>query len=319
MQRSIAFAVALASITACGARGDASDAGASAGSSSGAASQGETSSTAGDVDSSSGAQSIGSADGSGGTEGDVPLAIDFPADKVPYCVTEAETVHDYVVPGSGDGGAITCAHTAGSGGGVLPAGVSIDPDTCAVVGEPPADRYGTWAVIVKATQGDVEIWVPYCVTQGERPNGDASIEVVTADAADAALLPLHGTFAPDAPLALGGSGDPLFRIVDPARCGESCAYSYQFFASASPFDLEAEPFFITDTMIIVEDDPIGMSHGIELSGPPIADTAPDLVDRPWVFGLELDYCLAENAEDCDTTMRPETVARFRYSVVMSPE
>lgn len=302
MRRSNGLGLLLAAITACGARGEDGDESASA--SADTTAQSESSST--------------TDEGSAGTAGFVPLAIHFPADKVPYCITVGETVNDYVVPGTGDGGPITCAREGGLGGGTLPEGVALDPETCAIEGEPPADRFGTWAVIVKATQGETDVWVPYCVTRDQPPDGDASIEVITAEDPDAALHPLHRTFTADAPLTAGIGGDPLFRVVDPARCGDSCAYSYEFFASASPFVVDEGPF-IVDAMIVTDDgDPIGMSHGLELSGPPIGGTAPELAERPWVFALQLDYCLAADAADCDASP-PTVAARFRYSVVMSPD
>lgn len=299
-------------LTACGTR-EGGEAGASAGSS---VTLSDTSSAGSDGEGSSEAQSVGSANGTGGLG---PFAIDFPPDKIPYCVTAPETVHDYVAPGSGDGTAITCKHGSRGGDGVLPAGVSIDPDTCAMVGEPPADRYGTWAVIVKATQSGVDVWVPYCVTQDQQPAGDALVEVSVAGSDGAALFPLHGTFTPDAPLTAGGSGDPRFRITDPARCGDACSYDYTFFASGSPFDLQAGPFIIDAMVVTVDGDAIGMGHGLALSGPPTADAAPDLSLRPWVFGFEVDYCFGENPSVCNGPPTPDPVARFRYTVVMSPE
>jgi hypothetical protein len=280
-----------------------------------------------DTSDSSGPASAGSAEGGSSSTGAgfVPFAIELPDDKVPYCVTAGETLLDFIVPGSGDGTAIACAHESGIGEGSLPSKVSIDSTTCEIVGEPPTDRYGTWAVIVKATQSGVDAWVPYCITQDRSPAGSATIEVLTdaSGATDAALVPLRGTFSVDGPFSAGAPGDPIVSIIDTDACSaDGCEYGFSYFVSVSPFD--ESHFAVVDDMVLdIDGVPAGMAHGLELVGPADADDVEDLAPfaaRPWVVGLSVDYCLAAEPDVCVADrIFANAVARFQYSVVMTPE
>ncbi len=284
-------------------------------SSSGAGSSSSSSSGDDDGETTGGADETSSTGG-----GTAPFAVELPADKTPHCLTPGESLLDFVVPGSGDGTPITCAVASGVGEGSLPAGVSLDEDTCTLVGDPPPDRFGTWVAMVEATQSGVQAWVPYCVTQ-DALEGVAMIEVLrTASGTDdVALLPYHGTFDGSGTFSAGSPGDPEIRVIEPLSCSESgCEYGYAFFVSGSPFDLETSP--ISDDMVLELDAvPSGLSHGIALTGTTDDDFAP-FAERPWAVVLELDYCLGMDLSECPADAIDENAdARFVYSVVMTPQ
>lgn len=251
------------------------------------------------------------------------VAIDLAIDTVPFCLTGTDTLLAHILEGTGDGSPITCDHTNSSGNGKIPAGVSVDADTCAIEGTVTDTRLGTWAFVVRGTQSGAEVFIPYCVTNDTPAPGTYPITVDHTGSMMQELAPFNRTFNPDAIVAVGITGDPLVTVTDNGDCaGNSCSYSFQFFINASPFDLE--DLNMVDKPVVVEDD-LGndgtndlITHGIRLStNEPVDD---EFKTRAWVVNLDLDYCFSANADDCDTEMPdPQFNSFFEFSVIMVPD
>ncbi len=216
----------------------------------------------------------------------------------------------------GNGGAITCSTPAGTFPFPLPAGLSVDPDTCAITGTITETRYGTWAWMTRLEQSGAEAWVPYCATQ-PTPGG-YTIRVDHEGLMDAALVPATGVFTPGQPIAYGAAAmDPLFTITGVCN-GGSCLYGYVYGVGATPFDagtLSLSPVQIVKDM---NGGPIGFSHELSISGPAVAAA---LESRPWVFNLDLDYCLTTTGSECSGAMNIQTngQGKLEFSVIMSPQ
>jgi hypothetical protein len=251
------------------------------------------------------------------------VAIDLAIDTVPYCLTGSDTLLAHIVEGTGDGSAITCEHTGGSGNGKMPAGISVDAETCAVEGTVTDTRFGTWAFVVRGTQSGAEVFIPYCVTNDTPAAGTYPITVEHTGSQNQELAPFNRRFNPDAIVAIGETGDPLTTVTDNGDCpGNSCSYSFQFFINASPFDLDdaqgnGKPVIVEDQL---GDDGTNdtLQHGIRLStNEPVAE---EFRTRAWVVNLDLDYCFSEDNADCDTAMpNPQFNAFHEFSVIMVPD
>src|SRR5690606_31396563 len=106
------------------------------------------------------------------------LEVDLPLETTqPYCLRNQQALPDFVVPGTGDGTPITCEPAGGRGGGKVPAGISVNPDTCRIEGTLEETRYGTWVFIVRGIQSGAEVYMPYCVTQPDQAPGAYTIEM----------------------------------------------------------------------------------------------------------------------------------------------
>ena len=291
------------------------------------------------------------ADGSGSAtctlEVNERIAIDLALDATPYCLSGGDTLLDHIAEGTGDGSPITCAHTPGSGNGTVPAGITIDAETCAVSGtlaDPngpdcalPGDpcspgfacdagvcqpRLGTWAFVIRGTQSGAEVFVPHCISNADVPGDNYPIAMAHSGAAGQSLVPISRTFDPDAAVAVGSDGDPLVQVTDNGDCpGGGCNFSFQFFINASPFQLDDEagmgkPVIVDD---VLGDDGTNdtLSHGLRLStNAPVADS---FKTRPWVANLDLDYCFATDLAACDTALDPTFNGFFALSVIMVPD
>ena len=249
--------------------------------------------------------------------------IDLVVDEVPGCLRPGgQTLLDFVVEGTGDGSPITCDHQGGNGNGARPAGISVNPDTCAIEGTIMEDRYGTWVFMVRGEQSGAEVWVPYCVSNDEPSGYDITIDHSgLADAGeDGTLVPILRRFNPGASVAVGEDGDPLFSIVDPDSCGDnSCFFGFAFSINGSPFD--PDTFAITNDAILQDDaggGPQGFTHGLEIAGPQVAE---EFQDRPWTVNVALDYCLADSDGPCDgaDNVRANGEGNIEVSILMVPE
>ncbi|RMG98632.1 MAG: hypothetical protein D6705_05400 [Deltaproteobacteria bacterium] len=251
------------------------------------------------------------------------LDAEIPDSKLMPCAVDGETLFDFVVPDTGDGSPITCATPGGEGNGKMPAGLSVNPDTCAVEGSITEDRYGTWVWIVEGQQNGVSVYVPYCATNDTQAPGAYDITVFHGGdlQTNKALVPARGTFQPGAPLSFGdpNASDPRFEIVDPANCGNPCFFGFAFFINASPFDgttFSLNPRGLLQDMNMQN---IGMFHHMSVDGPAV--TAP-FENRPWVLNVSLDYCLSN--VDQATCMGADAVkangnGNLEFAVVMFPQ
>lgn len=250
------------------------------------------------------------------------IAIDLALDTVPFCLTGTDTLLAHIVAGTGDGTPITCDHTNASGNGKIPSGVSVDGESCATQGVVTDTRLGTWAFVVRGTQSGAEVFIPYCVTNDTPAPGTFPILVDHSGATDQTLVPFSRTFNPDAAVAVGMAGDPLFTVTDNGECpGNSCSYSFQFFINASPFNLDDAQ---GNPKAVVVDDALGddgtndnITHGLRLSTNAAVDD--EFKTRAWVVNLDLDYCFSENGDDCDTMMDPQFDGFLEFSVIMVPD
>ncbi|HWB81312.1 MAG TPA: putative Ig domain-containing protein [Nannocystaceae bacterium] len=243
-----------------------------------------------------------------------PLALD----AVPYCLTGADTLLNHVAAGTGDGSPITCDTPGGSGNGKLPAGISVNADTCAIEGTTTETRLGTWAFVVRGTQSGSEVFMPYCVTQATPAAGTFDIVVDHTGMPGQTLVPLMRTFNPDAATMIGdGVMDPLFTITDMDSCGmNTCAYGYNYFINASPFDAMNGIGITSALLLDAMDRPIGFTHTFTIGGPMVTD---EFKTRPWVVNLDWDYCLADTTPECaDDQIGPNANGFLEFSVIMVP-
>jgi hypothetical protein len=256
------------------------------------------------------------------------LGVDLALDTVPYCVRGSQTLLDFVVEGTGDGNPIRCDHMAGTGNGKIPDGVELEPDTCAITGSVTEQRLGTWAFMVRGTQSEAEVWIPYCVTREQGLDYEIRVEHTTAGA-DNTLVPLMRTYDASAALDVGEPGDPRFEIIDETACsGSSCFYGYAFSVNSSPFSIDTISFnprsLLHDPST---DEPIGFTHGFSVGGPPVGDA---FRRRPWVVNFDLDYCLSSDADLCTCPddddscnaaqkVRDNGAGNLEFSIIMVPE
>lgn len=242
--------------------------------------------------------------------------------EMPYCLSGSQSLLDFVVEGTGDGSPITCDHADGNGDGELPAGITVDAEGCTLSGTITETRLGTYVFVMRGTQSGVSVHMPYCVTQDEI---DFAYDVsMTHSGIDpATLVPIGRTFDPGQSIHVGATGDPLFRIVDPDSCGmNSCFFGFAFGINPSPFD--ASTFDVPQaTRTLLYDEgmpprPIGFQHEIVLDGPPVPD---EFRDRAWVVNIALDYCLADNGNDCDGAGATQANGdgNLQVGIIMVPE
>lgn len=233
------------------------------------------------------------------------------------CIGPDDDVLVYVQ--GGNGAPVTCHTPGGSGNGTLPNGVSVDEDTCAIVGDPD-DAYGTWVWITEVRQSGARAYVPYCVTELDHTLDAYGITADHSGGADNVLEPAVGTFTPGEPIAWGGEGDPAFLITGP--CGENaCYYGFAYTVSSSPFGgCAEEPCYGLAPAALANDAggaPIGFTHELFARGPAVA---PAFESRPFVLGWNIDYCIAPESNTCSgiQNIKDNGNGRLRFGVVMLP-
>lgn len=220
----------------------------------------------------------------------------------------------------GDGSPIACSTPGGTGNGVLPEGVSVDPRTCTIEGSSD-EMYGTWAWITRVEQAGAAVFVPYCYTIADQAPGAYAISGLHSGGTKDALQPAVRTFAPEQPLSFGGEPDPRFEVLGPCGPG-SCYYGYAYFVSPSPFGNcgENSCFGMGPTALLsdVDGDPIGFEHHLWALG-----EAPSEAwhDRAFVLSWRLHYCISSSASDCDgaTNIQQNGDGQLRFSVIMQPQ
>lgn len=260
-----------------------------------------------------------------------PLAIDLEPlyAQTPACIGVGESLVDFLVPGTGDGSPLLCDTPSREGDGKRPPGLAIDPVTCELSGEIDEPGIGTWVFVVRVRQSGRELHAPYCVTD-TAPDDDAyaiTIEHsgIEEDELDPTFVPLLHRYDPTRPFVVGGNDDPLFRIVDPEACGPGCAFRYQYGFTSSLFDLSSLSF-APDTVLTdrTTNRAIGFSHNLLVSGP-APTVAPALLasfsQRPWVFGVTIDYCMNSDPAHCsdDDGNFANANGRIEFSILMAAE
>lgn len=243
---------------------------------------------------------------------DGPLAEDA-------CISGDRTINDVIVDGTGDGSPITCTVEAGGGNGRVPDGISVNPDTCAIEGTVETDRFGVYAFMVRGEQSGVSVYAPYCVTQ----NDDANTYTVDADHSGAMGVPqtpLVGFFDPTGTTTIGGSGDPHYSAIDATVCegSNSCYFGFLYQINSSPFDADTFDIIDDGLVIDVDDNRIGLEHGLTVTASDIAEA---FQDRPWIQNVTMTYCLSVSNSDCvgSTAITENAGAQLEISILMFPQ
>ncbi|MEM6291601.1 MAG: Ig domain-containing protein [Myxococcota bacterium] len=241
----------------------------------------------------------------------------------PGCVRPGgDTLLDFVVEGTGDGSAITCDHPGGTGNGRRPAGISVNPETCAIEGSVDEDRQGTWVFIVRGEQSGAEVWVPYCVSNEDGSDYEVRMDHsgLPDEGTDSTLVPILRRFNPAASVAVGEEGDPFFTITDPPSCGtNACFYGFAFQINASPFDAGSLSLSPDEILIPMEGGgPQGFTHNLSIDGPQVGE---EFADRPWTVNIALDYCLADSEGPCEgaDNIRENGDGNLDISILMVPQ
>ncbi len=252
------------------------------------------------------------------------------------CITGSASLLDYV--DGGDGAAITCSVPGGTGNGKLPAGITINAETCEIEGAINEARYGTWAWIVKASQNGVEVFVPYCATQNEQAPGAYAIKG-THSGGDQ-LTPAAGSFEVGELVKFDGEGEPRFEVT--TECGNACFYGYVYSVSPSPFgggackgdkdgcyglcplvndpdeddgDKQVSCSLLPEMGLPKE----GFVHEMWSKGDV---PAVKFEDRPWILQWSIDYCISTKNTACNTKadiLANGSGSNLEFAVIMRPK
>lgn len=248
------------------------------------------------------------------------LAVQLRVDA-PGCLSGNASLHDVVLPDTGDGTPITCSAPGGRGNGALPMGVTVGTDSCQLEGPFQDERFGTWVSMMRGEQSGAEVWVPFCVTNDD-PGDAYNLRVAHSGSDDATFEPMLGTFDPGAAFALGMPGDPHFAIDDVDACGNngSCFFGFSYTLTSNYFDNGSSDDLVEGDQLLLDDDglPIGMEHDLaRLEG---SDLPESLRERPWTINFALDYCLTDDAPMCrGRELQNNVGARFQFSILMFPD
>lgn len=198
-----------------------------------------------------------------------------------------------------DCGPVTCAPRSGPGDGRFPLGLSVGPD-CSFQGIFSEDRIGGWAQIVDVERDDQSVPVAFCAVQESTPSG------YTVEFEQGAVL--GQTFDPAGEITLG---DPVLRVRPATDCGADCDFSLAFDRLDGGFD-PGTPGLISEL-----DNSGTLTQTLDAT----ADEVPaEFADRPWVFSLDVNYCI-QAGEAC-STINPNTEAMDAFSafaMVMTPQ
>lgn len=269
------------------------------------------------------------------------LGVDYDAleGDGPCIVAGGKTIVDYLT--GGDGSPVTCSVPGGIGDGKLPAGLAVDPATCAITGAITETRYGAWGWIVAAEQGGVRVHAPYCAVQSQQAPKAYNIVGSHSGQVDNELTPMVLKVDVGQPLRFDGDADPLFDVTK-ETCGQSCFFGYLYRVSQSPFGtgacktdkdgcfglcpLVADPNQPDgDTLVQCSLLPkmgtpkIGFSHEIWAKG----DVAPpEFTTRPFIIQWSVDYCLSDVQADCqgkDAILANGDGSNLEFPVIFRPQ
>ncbi|MEZ4381177.1 MAG: Ig domain-containing protein [Nannocystaceae bacterium] len=254
------------------------------------------------------------------------------------CITAGGSLLDYV--SGGDGSGITCTTPGGTGNGKLPAGITVDAASCAIEGTIAETRFGTWAWIVRGEQSGVEIYVPYCATQGQQAADAYSIVGTHSGGAGDELTPVSATFTPGEPLKFDGDGEPRFEVT--TECGNACFYGYFYSVSSSPFgggacQDDADGCYGLCPLIDDPNEPDGdkavsctllpemnlpkegFAHEMWAKGDVPTE---DFADRAWILQWGIDYCVSTSDVACtskDNIIANGKDTNLEFAIIMRPE
>lgn len=243
--------------------------------------------------------------------------------QTPACLDgTSQTLLDLVMNDTGDGSPITCTHAAGLGGGRLPSGIELDPERCRIQGTLTEPRLGSYAFVVRGTQSGRDVYVPYCLSQAQEGGYTVSLSHSSLDG-----TPLNPTLTPitrryrETSFSLLDDDGPTIEITDDDACTPmGCFIGYVYRLSGSLFD----PSTFDLEQLEILSDPMGFRQQLHLSGPSndvSSDTQANFATRPWVVTIDIDYCLAADAETCSTSNDVQTngEAGLTISAIMLAE
>lgn len=251
------------------------------------------------------------------------------------CLLAGESMLDYI--SGGDDSEIVCSTPKSTGDGDLPLGVTIDAESCEIVGSIEETRFGTWAWIVRARQSGVDVYAPYCATQPvQTPNAYAITAVHSAGKNE--LDPLVATYDPNQALKI--DPDPKFTI-DKGSCGQSCFFGFFYKVSPSPLGVGA--------CLADKDKCTGLCPLIDDAGEPDGDKqigcslvpamgaktgfahelwakgdapAAEFASRPFVQQWSIDYCMSSTNSDCstkDAILTNGDGTNLEFAVILRPQ
>nr|MCH9681460.1 putative Ig domain-containing protein [Deltaproteobacteria bacterium] len=239
------------------------------------------------------------------------LSAPLTADRQPCLTGNNDSLLDLIDAQTGDGTPIACDFAGGSGNGRLPTGVTIDPETCTLVGSIDETRYGTWVFTMRGTQNGSEVFVPYCVTNDQQDG--YVIGGSHSGSMDNELEPLFFRYDPNEPWSFGQDDDPRYEVFAPAPCVGTCFFQYSFFRSSAPID---DNFTLEPDGLVQNDggETVGFFHELRVSGGVNADFA----ERPWVLAITVNSCITDQTGGC-ADIKAEGDGAFEFGLVMVPD
>lgn len=265
------------------------------------------------------------------------LGVDLDAIDGP-CLVDGDSLIDYI--SGGDGSPIECAAPKGIGDGTLPAGITIDKTKCSIAGSITETRYGTYAWIVRARQSGVDVYAPFCATQGTQAPKAYEIIGNHSGKLDNELEPLVLGAKADAPLLLDGDADPSF-VIDKGACGGSCFFGFAYTVSPSPFGtgpctMDKDKCYGLCPLVPDANEPdgdkqigctlfpkmglkTGFAHEMWAKG----DVPPDeFKTRPFILQWAIDYCVSSVNGDCtgkDAILANGDDSNLAFAVIVRPQ
>jgi len=174
-----------------------------------------------------------------------------------------------------DCGPLTCTPRTEPADGFLPESLSVAAD-CSFEGTIGDDRIGGWAQIVDVERDGQTVLVPFCAVQ------ESSFAGYTVEAAPAPVV--AQSFDPGGAISL--ESDPTIRVRPAQDCpGDDCSFSFAFSLSPGGFD----PASVVLGAEIEDDGGVATLVQTISASNEMLDSA--LSDRPWVFGIEVNYCM----------------------------
>lgn len=249
------------------------------------------------------------------------------------CLKKGESILDYLSGGNGE--PIVCSVPGGKGNGVLPDGLSVDPDECTIEGTIAELTYGTWAWIVEAKQAEISVFAPYCATQPLQ--GPQSYKIGGWHSGGDHLTPATGTFTPGELVKFDGDMEPHFEVSGCA--GPPCYHQTIADFSSSPFGTgecndDADGCFGICPLVPDNNEPdgdkqlpcelldgfAGLQHELWAKGGPVAA---QFEDRVWISHQTIHYCMGDTVELCsgglEVIKQNGKNSNLEFAVIMFPK